>query len=211
MNDGKKVKYSYESGEHLFFTSDTHFSHANIMKFCGRPFKNVGEMNNTIIKNWNNVVGPEDTVFHLGDFAFGGLNVWEPIREQLNGHIVLILGNHDFKQNIQNQERLDKMFELVTQQMYIEVEGQKVYLNHYPFLCYGGTYNKQKPTWQLFGHLHLKKGSTGLDTSRVECCFPYQYDVGVDLNGFTPLSWKQVNEKILFQIEHNTNVAYWLK
>ena len=69
MNDGKKVKYSYESGEHLFFTSDTHFSHANIMKFCGRPFKNVGEMNNTIIKNWNDVVGPEDTVFHLGDLA----------------------------------------------------------------------------------------------------------------------------------------------
>jgi len=58
--------------EHTFFTSDTHFNHANIIKFCDRPFKDVELMNETLIANWNRVVGLDDTVFHLGDFCLGG-------------------------------------------------------------------------------------------------------------------------------------------
>ena len=50
--------------DHLFFTSDTHFHHANIIRFCNRPFRDVEEMDEILIRNWNEVVGPEDTVFH---------------------------------------------------------------------------------------------------------------------------------------------------
>ena len=53
-----------------FFTSDTHFGHANIIKYCNRPFSSLEEMNSTIIRNWNEMVKPEDTVFFLGDFCF---------------------------------------------------------------------------------------------------------------------------------------------
>ena len=62
--------------EHTFFTSDTHFGHANIINLCNRPFKDVNHMNDMLVENWNSVVSDDDTVFHLGDFALGGSAVW---------------------------------------------------------------------------------------------------------------------------------------
>ena len=60
--------------EHTFFTSDTHFNHANIIKFCNRPFKDVEQMNETLIANWNRTVGIDDTVFHLDDYNISSLH-----------------------------------------------------------------------------------------------------------------------------------------
>ena len=86
-------------------------------------------MNETIISNWNRVVGPEDIVFHLGDFCLGGSAEWINILNRLNGIIYLISGNHDIKNLRQNYS---KYFEQITMQMYIEVDKQKIYLNHCP-------------------------------------------------------------------------------
>ena len=83
-----------ETGKNLFFISDLHFSHANIINLANRPFKDVLEMNKTLIENWNNTVSKSDTVFILGDFCFGQASVWEKLLRQLNGNKVLILGNH---------------------------------------------------------------------------------------------------------------------
>lgn len=82
-------------GDKVFFTSDTHFKHANIIKFCERPFGSIEEMNEALIANWNRVVGKDDFVFHLGDFCFGGSEAWNSILDRLNGKIYLVLGNHD--------------------------------------------------------------------------------------------------------------------
>lgn len=187
------------NGEHLFFTSDTHFGHKNIITICNRPFNSIEEMNETLIENWNKKVSPDDTIFHLGDFALGGSNVWIPILERLNGHKYLILGNHDYK-NI--REGFKKYFELVLPQMYVLIEGRTIYLNHFPFLCYGGSW-KEDPTWQLFGHVHT--GSIGKDTSRLKYLFPTQYDVGVDGNNFTPVSYAEVKAIITQQINESKN------
>lgn len=75
------------------FISDTHFNHENIIRYCHRPFKSVRQMNTTLIKNWNDTVGPEDLVFHVGDLAKGA----KPLLwlRPLNGHIVFIRGSHD--------------------------------------------------------------------------------------------------------------------
>lgn len=86
--------------EKTFFTSDTHFYHSNIIWFCNRPFANVEQMNEAMIRNWNSVVGQDDVVFHLGDFCLGGSAEWIMILDRLNGHIHLVLGNHDLKNSI---------------------------------------------------------------------------------------------------------------
>ena len=86
-------------------------------------------MNETIISNWNRVVGHDDIVFHLGDFCLGGSAEWINVLSRLNGKIYLITGNHDVK-NLRQDYR--KYFEQVVMQMYIEVDKQKIYLNHCP-------------------------------------------------------------------------------
>lgn len=185
-------KYKFDP-EHTFFTSDTHFGHANIIRFCNRPFKNVEEMDEVLIENWNQVVSDDDTVFHLGDFAFGGSNVWKSIIPRLNGHINLIIGNHDRKNLRQGYM---SSFGMVVPQLQIEIEGNPIYLNHYPFLCYGGSY---RGVWQLFGHVHSGPNAEGLDISRLKTLFPTQYDVGVDNNDYAPISYKEVKAKIEYQ------------
>lgn len=182
-------KYKFDP-DHTFFTSDTHFGHANIIRFCNRPFKNVEEMDEALIENWNQVVSEDDTVFHLGDFAFGGSSVWKSIIPRLNGHINLIIGNHDRKNLRQGYM---SYFDMVVPQLQIEIEDNSIYLNHYPFLCYGGSY---RGVWQLFGHVHSGPQADGLDISRLRVLLPTQYDVGVDNNNFTPISYREVKEKI---------------
>jgi calcineurin-like phosphoesterase family protein len=78
-----------------YFTSDTHFGHKNILEYEkeARPFDTVEEMNEQLIANWNDTVNQKDIVFHLGDFAFGAINV--PIADRLNGNKRLVMGNHD--------------------------------------------------------------------------------------------------------------------
>ena len=79
----------------IFFTSDTHWGHLNILKFCNRPWPTVEEMDEALINNWNSVVGEHDIVFHLGDFAFAPNSKWKEILGRLNGIHYLILGNHE--------------------------------------------------------------------------------------------------------------------
>lgn len=188
------MNYKFD-GDRVFFTSDTHFYHSNIINFCGRPFKNVEVMNETLIANWNSVVGPDDIIFHLGDFCLGGSAEWTNILNRLNGKIYLIVGNHDIKNLRQGYY---SRFEHIAMQMHIEVGKQKIYLNHCPFLCYGGAY---RDTWQLFGHVHTSKQNTGIDAPRLHMLFPTQYDVGVDNNNFTPVSFEEVKRIIERQVE----------
>lgn len=79
-----------------WFTSDTHFFHKNIIRYCKRPFSSVEEMNEVLIDNWNSVVKPGDLVYHLGDVAMGyNKGEFEKLWPRLNGSKRLIVGNHD--------------------------------------------------------------------------------------------------------------------
>lgn len=178
------------SKQKVWFTSDTHFFHTNIIKYCKRPFDSIEEMNKTLIENWNNVVSDNDLVFHLGDFAFGGFHAYETIRPNLKGHIILITGNHDIKNvNIQNLVRLSKMFDRVEEMLTIHIDKRPIILCHYPIRCYPDGY------WNLFGHVHSGPNSTSRDV--LENKFKLtQYDVGVDNNNFTPISYLQIKNII---------------
>jgi len=76
----------------IFFTSDHHFGHTNIIKFCNRPFANVDEMNEELIRRWNEKIAPGDEVYHLGDFALITPEKLNEILDRLNGTIYLIAG-----------------------------------------------------------------------------------------------------------------------
>ena len=182
--------------EGLFFTSDTHFNHANIIRFCSRPFETVEEMNEQLSLRWNEVVAPDDTVFHLGDFALGGSAVWTKVLDRLNGKIHLIMGNHDLKNLSQG---FMGRFEEVTMQRYIQVGKVSLYLNHHPFLCFEG--GQRDNCWQLFGHVHTCPNNTGVDVDRLPLLYPTQYDVGVDNNDYRPVSFLEVERRIFRQIE----------
>lgn len=186
------------NAEHTFFTSDTHFYHANIIKFCNRPFKDVEQMNDVMIANWNSVIGKDDTVFHLGDFCLGGAAEWTKILDRLNGKIYLIMGNHDLK-NI--RQGFISRFEHVAMQMRIEIGKKRIYLCHYPFLCFEGSYKDD--VWQLFGHVHTRRSNSGIDAGRLQYLYPTQYDVGVDNNNFTPVLFGQVKRIIDKQVEQS--------
>ena len=79
----------------VFFTSDHHFGHGNIIDFESRPFMDVEQMNDQMIEAWNSVVGNDDMVFHLGDFSFLNREKTKGIVSKLNGYKHLIMGNHD--------------------------------------------------------------------------------------------------------------------
>lgn len=79
----------------IWFTADHHFCHKNIIKYCNRPFANVREMDETMIRKWDTLVQREDTVYHLGDFAFASKAVIAALLQSLNGRKILLKGNHD--------------------------------------------------------------------------------------------------------------------
>ena len=187
----------FGKAENVWFTSDTHFGHAKIIEFCDRPFIDVQEMNEKLVENWNAVVKPDDWVFHLGDIAFGGDDVWETWIPKLNGKICLILGNHDMK-NI--KEKYLSIFYWVGNQLQIVCDGMHIYLNHYPFATYGGI-NRDKPIWQLYGHLHTKNGKCGEKPEVMNALHETMYDVGVDNNNYRPISFAEVREILLKQLK----------
>ena len=193
MND-TKYTYTNKDSEKIFFTSDTHFGHENILKYCKRPFSSIDEHDDELIRRWNDKVPENGIVFHLGDVAFGNKKRTEDILNQLNGEIYLIIGNHDWRYVVSEHKN---RFKEITQQMNMNICGRHVILNHYPFLAFSGSYRGEKATYQLFGHVHTSKYTDeGLDQQRMKFLFPTQYDVGVDNNDFTPVSWKEVDQII---------------
>ena len=210
---GKPSKYldyifTEEEGSRVFFTSDTHFNHDNILRFCARPYETAAEMNEDLIRRWNSKVGKNDIIFHLGDFAWGGATKWIPILERLNGVKILCLGNHD-ESNITPTSEV--YFKDIKYQYKIMVGKYQVYLNHYPFLTWGGVYREN--VWQFFGHVHSVSAvnptyNTGTDAKRLVHLFPSQYDVGCDLNNYTPLSFDEIKKIILKQIENGKTKSY---
>lgn len=151
----------------IYFTADTHFGHANIIKYCNRPFSSVGQMDEVMILNWNGLVRPADTVYHLGDFAH---RKWRGVLRRLNGTIFLIPGDHDRK--CKGEWVLPKIHS-------ITYENQQVVLCHY--LMYSWP-RSHFGTWLLHGHHHK-----GVATNWGKIM-----NVGVDLNDFHPVSWLQV-------------------
>ena len=185
-----------ENPDKVFIVSDHHFFHNNIIKYCNRPFETVEEMNEVLVKNWNSVIGPDDHVYHLGDFCFGNVEKWNWCLEpgRLNGHIHLILGNHD-PERVFRPGTLIERFDSIDFQKVLLIDGWTVYLNHFPFLDFSN--NVDHKVMQLFGHIHSNPFSAGTITEEKMKSLKWnQYDVGVDNNDYRPISLARAMEII---------------
>lgn len=158
----------------LYFSADHHFWHANIIRFCNRPFGFVQEMNEVLIQKWNNLVAPEDEVYYLGDFSMAARPV-EMYTTRLNGIKYLVPGNHDFCHSYNKQSRTPERHErwlrqyqdwgwtvLPEQTLVLIPDLGEVKLCHLPYsmTVKGDKYAKWRPQddghWLLCGHAHNK-------------------------------------------------------
>lgn len=178
----------------IYFTSDSHFGHKNIIKFCNRPFQNVIEMNSEMVNAWNSIVKPDDIVYHLGDLIFSMTRKWEiKLLKSLNGQIIVLKGNHDRVKQLDyfiNNGLIQEWY--YNKQISYEYNNS-IYdfsLNHYPHYPL-----KNDNMICLHGHIHgyfEHRKMTHLRHPRV-------LDVGVDSVGYIPISI----EKVIQIIETN--------
>ena len=176
----------------LFFTSDTHFGHANIIRLSNRPFGAVEDMNERIVENWNRVVGADDVVYHLGDAVMGKFEDNVSYLGRLNGKKFLVPGNHDRVFSQEKPARRERFrafyeengFEVVEEMTYGVIGGHRFILCHFPFegdSHDGDRFENLRPARGLgmpvvHGHVHEKWRING-----------DQFNVGVDVNDFTPV------------------------
>ncbi len=182
-----------------YFTADQHFGHANIIKYCDRPFADVAEMNRVMVELWNDIVRPTDEVWVLGDVAMGNRSETLRCVGGLHGRKILLPGNHDTcwrghrKGAGKRSLYLESGFErIVDEEVTLELAGLPVLLSHFPYRNDGPSdesYARFRPAdeggWLLHGHVH----ETWLKCERM-------INVGVDVWDFRPASADRIEDLI---------------
>lgn len=208
----------------LWYTSDSHYAHSNICSATTqwkqpsntRKFNSLDHMNDTIVNNFNNIVGENDILIHLGDWSFGGFDKIMEFRNRLHcKNIHLILGNHD-EHISKNKNDIQNVFSSVNKYLELEVVYERIgnqtikqnfVLFHYPIASWN---NMARGTIHLHGHIHFpphKRIGVGK-----------MMDVGCDGNGLKPISFMEVYNlmenqpiKSLYENDHHTIVENYIK
>jgi calcineurin-like phosphoesterase family protein len=186
----------------IWFTADHHLGHSNIIKYTNRPFKDVDEMDNILIDNWNKEVKELDTVYHLGDVTMYNYEKFCTYISRLRGNIKIVPGNHDYWTD--NWDRYNNFLEPksssgigidVLPPLYTLKIGKKnpivIVLCHYPLAIWDRSHFN---SYHLHGHSHGKFKSVGK-----------MYDVGVDSNNFKPVN---LDEILLIMKDSPNNINY---
>lgn len=194
-----------------YFTADTHFGHINIIKYCNRPFDSVEEMNERIVENFNKVVQPEDTLIHLGDVSMGKIEDTIEWARKLNGHKILIPGNHDrvwvgetLTRQLKYKELYEDIFQVIPHPTHTFFGEEMVLMSHFP---YAGDHTEEdrhqefRPYNQgrflLHGHIHdewkIKEGR--------------MLNVGIDEWDYRPVSVDEIQPYIDKFIEKRESSA----
>lgn len=176
----------------VFFTADNHFFHELMLKIytTTRLGKDVFEMNELMIQQWNSIVSPADIVYCAGDFAMSNAKNIKSVLERLNGNLHLITGNHD--KVIKSDYSLQKHFKTIQTELAVSHLGQRFFIYHFPIFEWDGFYNG---VVHLHGHVHGKLKNV-LHYNSV--------DIGIDArddNLMRPFSLEEVFEKVQRQKE----------
>lgn len=164
-------------GSNIWFISDTHFNHAKPFILEPRGFDNVQDMNEQIIENWNALIKPEDTVYHLGDVIMGDLAEGLNVIKQLNGHIHLAIGNHDTEMRL---AAFKDYFDEIQFGYRLNTKHCCYLLSHYPQL----TNNSDRfYTYSIHGHTH---------SSNAFCEYPLMYNVNCEAHNCCPVAYEDM-------------------
>ena len=174
-----------------YFTADLHFGHSAIIGFCGRPFKDVAEMDRALIHNWNSRVSNEDHVYIVGDVFYGGRDAAghdEAIStvKKLNGILHLVAGNHDIPY-LKNAE-YHYLFADVDQLRYLKHEGEHIFLCHYPMAEWSGYY---RGSWHVYGHIHNAVDSAAFQYMKTQ---KKALNAAVDICQFMPVTFQELKQ-----------------
>lgn len=202
-----KIRLNISKKEfNIFFCSDFHLYHKNVIAFDKRPFlfdKSIGypdnlkdksnldvtSMNETIINNWNDVVGNNDIVFFLGDFCWRGKQAHQEILDKLNGKIYFIMGNHDQYKIIKSLNGLEMVSDYIDLSVIYGEKGTDkvdICLMHYPIF----SWNKRRyGSYMLHGHCHgnLIKSNPELYKGKI-------MDIGCNLTDYKPINFWEVKK-----------------
>lgn len=194
----------------IFFTSDWHIGHKNVINFDNRPFRDLDHMHSELIRRFNNVVPKDGLTYFLGDMTFTGSELTKNIISQLNGIKVLTLGNHDKA----SQSCYNAGFDVVLNNVTIYIQNQKVTLSHCPIVgifrentesmhdstvgenWHGEARNtkftvQNEGQFHLHGHIHSPNGGKSVKI------LGRQYDVGVPANNYSPVHIKNIESWIM--------------
>lgn len=163
----------------IYFSSDWHLDHANVIKYDSRPFQNVNEMNETLIRNYNSIVKPQDDFYFLGDFCFNPKHT-DYFLSRLQGNLFFIRGNHDDTRK--TVPLYEKYGTYLGEQNEIKIGDQKIVLNHYARRVWNQSH---RGAILLYGHSHGGLEQNPWGKSMDVCC---------TLNDYKPWSWEQIQD-----------------
>ena len=170
----------------IFVTADHHFGHANIIEYTNRPFASVEEMDAALIAAWNERVTDYDLVYHLGDFTLGGINKMLRYYRQLNGIIVLMQGNHDWRWMGEYRQWKHGVIDMMPPLHTIEIDGNLVVMCHYAMRVWDRAHHG---SFHIYGHSHGELPGVGRSM-----------DVGVDTHpDYAPYTIREVLSKLMSQ------------
>ena len=168
----------------IYFISDTHFGHVNVIRFCNRPYADVDEMNEALVSNWNARVRGNDTVYILGDLFFRCENP-QNILCRLRGKKKLLLGNHDG--SWMHKVTISDYFESVDTMLEVSDGQHGLTLCHYPML----SWKHARRSYMIHGHIH---NDTSADFWPLLCARDHVLNACVEINGYQPVTFDELLE-----------------
>ncbi|MBR4040451.1 MAG: metallophosphoesterase [Clostridia bacterium] len=179
----------------IYYISDLHFGHRNVLEMDHRPFADIDEMDAALIRLWNERVTDTDDVYIVGDFAYRNGYTASWYLRRLNGRKHLIIGNHDFM-TIQDEKALAR-FASVEKMARIMDQDRQVSLCHFPVAEWNG---KRRGGYHVFGHLHGRRDEVYQFMSR----YDHALNAGCMLNGYRPVTLDELmeNNRLFRQTEN---------
>lgn len=200
-----RIHVHLENGAKCWFTSDQHFCHNNVMRFCNRPWDDVKDMNKALTDNWNEVVGDDDIVFILGDFYWDKdtTQINKKIKELNGGMIFFVPGNHD---DVSAYKKVkDKRFQIVSDTAIVFISNidedkpgreHEFMISHFPLATWP---HFRRGVMNLHGHIHSgPRSKSEVDIPGFDLTLKpgLTYDVGVDNNDYKPIEIREIINKM---------------